>query len=170
MWQQQHSIILLISKLPKLEDAYRLLAPLLGTGVASVLFGVALLASGQSSTFTGTLAGQIVMEGFLDWWIPCWLRRLITRGLAIAPALIGIVLFGEQSVGKLLVLSQVILSLQLPFAVIPLILFTGNKVIMGRYANPQWVMGLAWLVALVITGLNVWLLGQTISAFFSITN
>lgn len=88
-----------------IEDAYRLLAPLLGTGLASVLFGIALLASGQSSTFTGTLAGQIVMEGFLDWWIPCWLRRLITRMLAIAPALVGIIIFGEQSVGKMLVLS-----------------------------------------------------------------
>lgn len=151
----------------EIEDAYRLLAPLLGTGLASVLFGIALLASGQSSTFTGTLAGQIVMEGFLDWWIPCWLRRLITRMLAIAPALVGILLFGEQSVGKMLVLSQVVLSLQLPFAVIPLILFTGNRNIMGRFANQRWLQTLAWLVALVITGLNIWLLGQIFSEIVS---
>lgn len=151
----------------EIEDAYRLLAPLLGTGLASVLFGIALLASGQSSTFTGTLAGQIVMEGFLDWWIPCWLRRLITRMLAIAPALVGIVIFGEQSVGKMLVLSQVVLSLQLPFAVIPLILFTGNRNIMGCFANQGWLQTLAWLVALVITSLNIWLLGQIFSEIVS---
>ena len=151
----------------EIEDAYRLLAPLLGTGLASVLFGIALLASGQSSTFTGTLANQIVMEGFLDWWIPCWLRRLITRMLAIAPALVGIIIFGEQSVGKMLVLSQVVLSLQLPFAVIPLILFTGNRNIMGRFANQRWLQTLAWMVALVITSLNIWLLGQIFSKIVS---
>jgi manganese transport protein len=146
----------------EIEDAYRLLAPLLGTGAASVLFGVALLVSGQSSTFTGTLAGQIVMEGFLNWWIPCWLRRLITRSLAIAPTLVAILVFGEQSVGRMLVFSQVVLSLQLPFAIVPLILFTGDRAIMGRFANPSWLKGLAWLAAIVITGLNVWLLVQTI--------
>lgn len=151
----------------EIEDAYHLLAPLLGTGLASVLFGIALLASGQSSTFTGTLAGQIVMEGFLDWWIPCWLRRLITRMLAITPALVSILIFGEQSVGKMLVFSQVVLSLQLPFAVIPLILFTGNQTIMGRFANRPWLQMIAWLVALVITGLNIWLLGQIFSEIVS---
>lgn len=148
----------------EIEDAYRLLAPLLGSGLASVLFGIALLASGQSSTFTGTLAGQVVMEGFLDWWIPCWQRRLITRVLAIAPALAGILLLGEQSVGQLLVLSQVILSLQLPFAVIPLILFTGNRRIMGQFASQRWLQSLAWLIAILITGLNTWLLGQLLSS------
>jgi len=143
-----------------IEDAYRLLAPLLGTGLASLLFGIALLASGQSSTFTGTLAGQIVMEGFLELWIPCWLRRLLTRSLAIAPALMGILIFGEQSIGQMLVLSQVVLSLQLPFAVIPLILFTSDRTLMGEFVNRRWMRGVCWLVALVLTGLNVWLLGQ----------
>jgi manganese transport protein len=144
----------------EIQDAYRLLTPLLGTGMASLLFGLALLASGQSSTFTGTLAGQIVMEGFLALRIPCWLRRLVTRALAIVPALVGIMLFGEQSIGKMLVLSQVVLSLQLPFAVFPLILFTGDRRLMGQFVNPRWLQGLAWLVALLIAGLNLWLLTQ----------
>jgi manganese transport protein len=146
----------------EIQDAYRLLAPLLGTGAASILFGLALLASGQSSTLTGTLAGQIVMEGFLDLQIPCWQRRLITRGLAIAPALAGILWFGEQGIGKMLVLSQVILSLQLPFAIFPLVLFTGNAALMGKLANPRWLNAIAWAIGLLITGLNVWLLWQTL--------
>ncbi len=144
----------------EIQDAYRLLTPLLGTGAASLLFAFALLAAGQSSTFTGTLAGQIIMEGFLDLKIPCWLRRLITRGLAIIPALVGIIYFGEESLGKMLVLSQVVLSLQLPFAVFPLILFTGNRQMMGALVNPSWVKGLAWIVGLMIAGVNIWLLGQ----------
>jgi manganese transport protein len=144
----------------EIQDAYRLLTPLLGTGAASLLFALALLAAGQSSTFTGTLAGQIIMEGFLDLKIPCWLRRLITRGLAIIPALVGIIYFGEQSLGQMLVLSQVVLSLQLPFAVFPLILFTGNRQMMGPLVNPSWVKGLAWLVGLMIAGVNIWLLGK----------
>lgn len=146
----------------EIQDAYRLLAPLLGTGAASILFGLALLASGQSSTLTGTLAGQIVMEGFLDFRIPCWQRRLLTRGLAIAPALIGILWFGEQGIGKMLVLSQVILSLQLPFAIFPLVLFTSNTALMGTFVNPRWLNAIAWAIGLLITGLNVWLLGQTL--------
>lgn len=146
----------------EIQDAYRLLAPLLGTSAASIMFGLALLASGQSSTITGTFAGQIIMEGFLDLQIPCWLRRLITRMLAIAPALAGIILFGEQGVGKMLVLSQVILSLQLPFAVFPLVLFTGNRLQMGQFVSPFWLRGLSWLVALIIAGLNIWLLIQLV--------
>jgi manganese transport protein len=144
----------------EIQDAYRLLTPLLGTGAASLLFALALLAAGQSSTFTGTLAGQIIMEGFLDLKIPCWLRRLITRGLAIIPALVGIIYFGEESLGKMLVLSQVVLSLQLPFAVFPLILFTGNRQMMGALVNPSWVKGLAWIVGLMIAGVNIWFIGQ----------
>ncbi|SRR5579883_1344603 len=146
----------------EIQDAYQLLTPLLGTGAASMLFGLALLASGQSSTLTGTLAGQIVMEGFLDLRIPCWQRRLITRGLAIAPALAGVLIFGEQGIGKMLVLSQVILSLQLPFAIFPLVLFSGNVIIMGKFANPRWLNTIAWAVGLSIAGLNVWLLGETL--------
>ncbi len=146
----------------EIQYAYQLLTPLLGTGAASMLFGLALLASGQSSTLTGTLAGQIVMEGFLDLRIPCWQRRLITRGLAIAPALAGVPIFGEQGIGKMLVLSQVILSLQLPFAIFPLVLFSGNVIIMGKFANPRWLNTIAWAVGLSIAGLNVWLLGETL--------
>ncbi|PZV09096.1 MAG: divalent metal cation transporter, partial [Leptolyngbya sp.] len=144
----------------EIQDAYRLLSPLLGTGAASLLFALALLASGQSSTFTGTIAGQIIMEGFLDWRIPCWLRRLITRALAIIPAVVGIAILGESGVGKLLVLSQVILSLQLPFAVFPLVLFTSSPAYMGQFTNPRWIKLLAWGIGWLIAGLNVWLLGQ----------
>jgi manganese transport protein len=148
----------------EIQDAYRLLSPLLGTGAASLLFGLALLASGQSSTFTGTIAGQVIMEGFLNLRIPCWLRRVVTRGLAIVPALIGIAILGEQGIGKLLVLSQVVLSLQLPFAIFPLILFTSNPQVMGRFANPRWVKALAWAIGITIAGLNVWLLGQLLGS------
>jgi manganese transport protein len=109
------------------------------------------------------MAGQIVMEGFLNLRIPCWQRRLLTRVLAIAPALTGILIFGEKSIGQMLVLSQVVLSLQLPFAVIPLILFTSNSSLMGKFANPRWLQGISWLVAIVLVGLNVWLLGQTLA-------
>jgi manganese transport protein len=147
----------------EIQDAYRLLAPLLGTTAASFLFALALLASGQSSTFTGTIAGQVVMAGFLNWQIPCWLRRLITRALAILPALIGLAILGEQGVGQLLVLSQVVLSLQLPFAIFPLILFTSNPHIMGKFANPRWLQFLSWSIAILIAGLNLWLLREIIS-------
>lgn len=146
----------------EIQDAYKLLSPLLGVSAASAIFGIALLASGQSSTLTATLAGQIVMEGFLQFRLPSWLRRLITRLLAIIPALITIILFGENSTSSLIVLSQVILSLQLPFAVIPLVMFTSNRRLMGEFVNPLWLKSLAWLVAIVIVGLNAWLLLQSL--------
>jgi manganese transport protein len=139
-------------------DAYRLLTPLLGTTLASTLFAVALLASGQNSTITGTLAGQIVMEGFLNIRLPAWLRRLITRLIAIIPAVIVTALYGEHGAGSLLILSQVILSLQLSFAVVPLVYFTGQRKKMGEFVNSPLLMGAAWAVAAVILGLNTWLL------------
>ena len=142
-------------------DAYKLLSPLLGTTMASTLFAVALLCSGQNATLTGTLAGQIVMEGFINLRIRPWLRRLITRLIAIIPAVIVILIYGEQGTGPLLILSQVILSLQLPFAVFPLVMFTSEKAKMGPFTSPGWVKAIAWLVAIVIAGLNVWLLYQT---------
>lgn len=145
-----------------ISDAYLLLAPLLGTQMASTLFAVALLFSGQNATLTGTLAGQIVMEGFLNIRLRPWLRRLITRLIAIVPALITIGLYGEQSSGALLILSQVILSLQLPFAVFPLVLFTADRRKMGSLVAPRWMIALAWPTALLIAGLNVWLLWQTL--------
>jgi manganese transport protein len=142
-------------------DAYQLLSPLLGTTMASILFAVALLCSGQNATLTGTLAGQIVMEGFINLRLRPWLRRLITRLIAIVPAIIVVVLYGERGTGPLLILSQVILSLQLPFAVFPLVAFTSDPAKMGRFANPLWVKLLAWAIALVIAALNVYLLYQT---------
>jgi len=142
----------------EIDQAYRLLAPMLGAGAASVVFGVALLASGQNSTVTGTLAGQIVMEGFLDLRLAPWLRRLITRGLAIVPAVLVVGASGQAGATKLLVLSQVILSLQLPFAVVPLVRFTASKTIMGPFASPVWLRVLAWIIAAVIIGLNLTLL------------
>lgn len=145
----------------EIQDAYKLLSPLLGVGAASAIFAIALLASGQSSTLTATLAGQIVMEGFLQLRLAPWLRRLITRLTAIVPALICIVVFGEKSTGSLLVFSQVVLSLQLPFAVIPLVMFTSNRRLMGEFVNPLWLKLLAWTVAIIIAGLNMWLLLQT---------
>jgi manganese transport protein len=144
-----------------ISDAYLLLAPLLGTSLASTLFAVALLFSGQNATLTGTLAGQIVMEGFLNIRLRPWLRRLITRLIAIIPALLTVHFYGERGTGALLILSQVVLSLQLPFAVFPLVLFTGDKRKMGELAAPRWMMVLAWPVAVLIAGLNVWLLWQT---------
>ncbi|MDQ2673884.1 MAG: Nramp family divalent metal transporter [Chloroflexota bacterium] len=141
-----------------INDAYYLLTPLLGTTVASTLFAVALLAAGQNSTVTGTLAGQIVMEGFLDIRLPAWLRRLITRLIAIVPAVIVTALYGERGAGGLLLLSQVILSLQLSFAVVPLVRFTGERRKMGEFANGRALSALAWSVAVVIVGLNAWLL------------
>jgi manganese transport protein len=139
-------------------DAYKLLSPLLGTSFASLLFAIALLASGQNSTITGTLAGQIVMEGFLNISLPPWLRRMITRLLAIIPAIIVTALYGEHGVGALIILSQVVLALQLPFAVIPLVLFTSSKAKMGEFANRPVTVVLAWTTAVVIVGLNGWLL------------
>jgi manganese transport protein len=144
-----------------ISDAYLLLAPLLGTQLASTLFAVALLFSGQNATLTGTLAGQIVMEGFLNIRLRPWLRRLITRLIAIVPALITVVLYGERGTGALLILSQVVLSLQLPFAVFPLVMFTGDRRKMGDLVAPRWMLALAWPVAILIAALNVWLLWQT---------
>jgi manganese transport protein len=146
----------------EIQDAYKLLSPLLGVGAASAIFAFALLASGQSSTLTATLAGQIVMEGFLKLRIPSWLRRLVTRLLAVVPALVAIIFFGEQSTGKLLVFSQVVLSLQLSFAVIPLVMFTSDRRLMGDLVNPKWLKLTAGAVATVIVGLNGWLLVQTV--------
>ena len=139
----------------EIQDAHRLLTPLLGTSVASFLFALALLASGQSSTVTATLAGQIVMEGNLNIKLSGWLRRLITRSIAIIPALIVTAIYGESGVAKLLVLSQVILSLQLPFAVIPLLRFTSDKQKMGTFANPGWLVMLASAVTVLIISLNI---------------
>jgi manganese transport protein len=142
----------------EIQDAHALLAPMLGAGAASTLFAVALLASGQNSTITATLAGQIVMEGFLNIRLPAWLRRLVTRLIAIVPAVAVAALYGESGTAKLLVLSQVILSLQLPFAVVPLVRFTSDRALMGRFVNPAWLMAAAWLVSAAIISLNIKLL------------
>ena len=150
------------SEVGEIQDAYKLLTPLLGAG-ASTVFALALLASGQNSTITGTLAGQIVMEGFLNIRLRPWLRRLITRLIAIVPAVIVSLLYGESGTARLLVLSQVILSMQLSFAVFPLVMFTSDRLKMGEFVNPVWLKVLAYFVACVIGGLNVWLLMQ----FFS---
>jgi manganese transport protein len=144
----------------EISEAYKLLSPMLGVPVASALFAVALLASGQNSTLTGTLAGQIVMEGFLNLRLRPWLRRLVTRLLAIVPAVICTALYGQSGTAKLLVLSQVILSLQLSFAVIPLVQFTNDRRKMGSFANPSWLKWLAWSTAVVIVLLNAKLLAD----------
>src|ERR687892_618612 len=141
----------------EIQDAYKLLSPLMGVGGASILFAVALLASGQNSTLTGTLAGQIVMEGFLNIRITPWLRRLITRLIAIVPAATVAILYGESGTAKLLVASQVVLSLQLAFAVFPLVMFTSDRVKMGEFVNPVWVKVIAYTVAFAIAALNTWL-------------
>ena len=146
------------TEVAEIDEAYRLLAPMMGVGAASIVFGVALLASGQNSTVTGTLAGQIVMEGFLNLRLPVWLRRLVTRLLAIVPAVIVVGASGDSGATQLLVLSQVVLSLQLPFAVVPLVLFTGRSSVMGRFVSPLWLRTLAWIIAGVIIGLNLTLL------------
>ncbi|HEY2951207.1 MAG TPA: Nramp family divalent metal transporter [Verrucomicrobiae bacterium] len=138
-----------------IQDAHKLLSPMLGVTLASTLFAVALLASGQNSTLTGTLAGQIVMEGFLNIRLRPWLRRLITRLIAIVPAVIVASIYGAEGTGKLLVFSQVILSLQLSFAVIPLVLFTSNRRKMGEFTSPLWLKILAWIATGFIVGLNV---------------
>jgi len=142
----------------EIEEAHRLLAPMLGVGAASTVFAIALLASGQNSTVTGTLAGQIVMEGFLDLRLPMWLRRLVTRALAIVPAVAVIAWAGDRGATPLLLLSQVILSLQLPFAVVPLVAFTGSAKVMGAHAAPRWLTALAWVIAALIVALNAILL------------
>jgi manganese transport protein len=141
-----------------IQDAYKLLSPLVGAAGASTLFAVALLASGQNSSITGTLAGQVVMEGFIHLKISPWLRRLITRSLAIIPTIIVVAVTGEAGTEKLLILSQVILSLQLSFAVVPLVLFTGSRKKMGEFVNGRGLQALAWFAAALIAGLNGWFL------------
>ncbi len=151
-----------MTNVAEIGDAYHLLTPVLGTTLGSLLFGIALLAAGQNSTLTGTLAGQIVMEGFLNIRLTPWLRRMITRMVAIVPAIIVTALYGEAGTAQLLILSQVILSFQLSFAVIPLVQFTSDKAKMGEFVNPRWLTILSWVVAVVIVGLNVYLLYQTL--------
>ncbi|MCX6819881.1 MAG: Nramp family divalent metal transporter [Candidatus Adlerbacteria bacterium] len=153
-----------LTEVSDLQSAYRLLAPVLGGTLAAVLFALALLASGQNSTITGTLAGQIIMEGFLDLRLPAWLTRMLTRGLALIPALLVVVWFGGNSLTQLLILSQVVLSVQLPFALFPLIYFTSQKRIMGTFVNPLWVTVLASVVAGIITVLNCWLVWAVITS------
>jgi manganese transport protein len=141
-----------------IDQAYRLLEPITGTALAATLFGIALLVSGQSSTFTGTIAGQVILEGFLNLKIPCYQRRLITRGLALGPALAGVLWLGEGSVGRLLVLSQVVLTVQLPFALWPLIRFTSDRKLMGVFASGPLVKAIAWLIFCIIATANAWLI------------
>jgi manganese transport protein len=142
----------------EISQAYQLLSPALGTGAASLLFGVALLASGQNSTVTGTLAGQVVMEGFTDLRVPAWCRRSVARLLAIAPAATVAALYGEAGAGKLLVLSQVVLSLQLPFAIVPLVRLTSDRQLMGEFASGVWLKTAAWVTGILIIVLNAKLL------------
>jgi manganese transport protein len=148
----------------EIGDAFKLLSPLLGLGIASTLFAIALLASGINSTVTATLAGQIVMEGFLRLRMPVWARRLVTRGIAIVPVIVVTVLYGERGTGHLLVFSQVILSMQLPFAVIPLVRFVSDERKMGKFAISRGWAAAAWIVAGLIVILNVKLLFDTIAA------
>jgi manganese transport protein len=150
----------------EIQDAYKLLSPMLSVPIASTLFALALLASGQNSTLTGTLAGQIVMEGFLRLRLRPWLRRLITRLIAIVPAVIVTALYGEHGTATLLVLSQVILSLQLSFAVVPLVMFTSSRAKMGEFVSPTWMKVLAWMTAGLIVMLNV----KYLSDYSGITN
>jgi manganese transport protein len=145
----------------EIQDAYKLLSPILGVGVASIIFAFALLASGQNSTLTGTLAGQIIMEGFLNIRLTPWLRRLITRGLAVIPAVGIMAYYGESRATDLLVASQVVLSMQLGFAIWPLMRFTDDKAKMGEFANRPWLKILGWSVVAVIIILNVWLIFTT---------
>ncbi|GGA37269.1 Nramp family divalent metal transporter [Paenibacillus physcomitrellae] len=152
-----------MTSVAEIGDAYHLLTPIVGTTLGSIMFAVALLASGQNSTLTGTLAGQIVMEGFVNIRLKPWLRRLITRLIAIIPAVIVTAMYGESGIQDLLVFSQVVLSLQLPFAVVPLVKFTCDKTKMGKFVNKRWIAILAWFITAVIIGLNVFLLIQTFS-------
>jgi len=151
-----------MTQVAEIQDAYHTLSPLLGIPFASVLFALALLCSGQNSTLTGTLAGQIVMEGFLNIQLTPWLRRLITLLITIIPAIIAVAFYGTSGTAKLLIFSQVVLSLQLSFAVFPLVQFTSDRTKMGEFANPRWVKVLAWLVAGIIALLNAYLLIQTL--------
>jgi len=150
-----------------IHDAFYLLSPVLGVPLAGIFFGIALLASGQNSTLTGTMAGQIVMEGFLNIRIRPWMRRLLTRLIAIVPAVIVAAIYGEHGVGQLLILSQVILSLQLSFAVVPLVVFTSDKRKMGKFVNSRWLLITAWIVTIIIIGLNIYLLAQTAAGWIT---
>jgi manganese transport protein len=151
------------SDVAEIQTAYTLLTPLLGVGGASAVFALALLASGQNSTLTGTLAGQIVMEGFLQIRLRPWMRRLITRAVAIVPAVVVAILYGESGTAKLLVMSQVVLSVQLSFAVFPLVRFTSDKLKMGEFVNATWLRNLSYAVAFFIAILNVWLIAQLLT-------
>jgi len=155
------------TEVAEIQDAHRMLTPLLGAASASVLFAIALLASGQNSTITGTLTGQIVMEGFLDIHLPAWLRRLITRLIAVVPAVIVTVYYGESGTAQLLVLSQVILSLQLPFAVIPLVKFTSDRAKMGALVSPRWLTAVAWGLTAIIIALNLKVISDSLRAFLT---
>ena len=148
-----------------ITDAYKLLDPVLGVTAASIVFAIALLASGQNSTITGTLAGQVVMEGFLRLRLKPWVRRMITRLIAVVPAFIITLFYGEKGTTGLLILSQVILSVQLSFAVVPLVIFTSDKVKMGKFANKPLLKITAWVISSIIISLNVFLLFQTIGAW-----
>lgn len=150
-----------------ITDAYKLLTPLLGVSLASTVFAIALLASGQNSTLTGTLAGQIVMEGFLNIRLKPWLRRLITRLIAIIPAFIITWIYGEKGTTSLLILSQVILSMQLSFAVVPLVQFTSDKQKMGKFVNKPWLKITVYIISIIIISFNVYLLYQTFGEWFS---
>ena len=150
-----------------IHDAYNLLTPVLGASMASIVFAIALLASGQNSTLTGTLAGQIVMEGFLNIRLRPWVRRLLTRLIAIVPAAIVASMFGEKGTGQLLIFSQVVLSLQLGFAVVPLVLFTSDKKKMGNFVNSTWLQVLSWAVTALIIALNVYLLWDTVKGWIA---
>lgn len=152
------------TEIAELTDAHQLIAPILGAGIAATLFGIALLCCGLNSTVTATLSGQIVMEGFLRIKLAPWLRRLITRGIAIIPALTITYLYGQEGTAKLLILSQVILSLQLPFAVVPLILFTRNKKIMGEFKAPGWVIVLSATIAVILITLNMMMIANFLFA------
>lgn len=154
-----------LSQVAEIQEAHRLLTPLLGTGVSGFLFALALLASGHNSTITGTLAGQVVMEGFIHIRLAPWKRRLLTRGLAILPAIVIVFLYGSSGLARLLVFSQVVLSLQLPFAVIPLVYFTGNKKLMGSFVNKTWLQIAAWGAAGLLVVLNAFLIGKTFLAW-----
>lgn len=143
------------TEVAEIQDAYELLSPILGLSIASTLFAVALLASGLNSTVTATLAGQIIMEGFIQFKIPAWARRLLTRGIAVIPAVVAVYIYGDSGTAKLLVLSQVVLSLQLPFAVIPLVMFTADKKRMNGLQAPRWMTVTAWLIAILVIVLNV---------------
>jgi manganese transport protein len=144
----------------EIQDAYKLMSGLLGVTGASGIFALALLASGQNSTLTGTLAGQIVMEGFIHLRTRPWVRRLITRLFAIVPAVAVTAIAGESGTARLLILSQVVLSMQLSFAVVPLVMFTSDRKLMGEFVNPAWLKTLSWATAALIAGLNLWLLVQ----------